>query len=127
VESFVEYHAPPQLTLRLDYTFTQATDDESHHELLRRPKHKGNFDAQWQATTSWLINLDVLWIGAWAVGTRDTFTTVTAPGYTTVNLATSYDLCTTWPSSLALIISSIATTKIRAAFFSHTRRPPGFE
>ena len=92
IESFIEYRALAELTLRLDYTFTEATDEDSHQELLRRPKHKGTVDARWQATAALLVNLDVLWIGTWADGTRDTFAPITAPGYTTVNLAATYDL-----------------------------------
>src|SRR4029077_6874467 len=61
IESFVSYRPITRLTLRADYTFTEATDDVRHQELLRRRKHKGDIDAAWQASDSWQMNLDVLW------------------------------------------------------------------
>ena len=92
VESFVEYRPAAQLTLRLDYTYTEATDEDTNQELLRRPKHKADFDAAWRPTDAWLFDVTVLWVGSWADGTRETFAPVQAPGYTTVNLAVSYQL-----------------------------------
>ena len=93
MESFIAYTPLKALTLRLDYTFTEASDDVLHQELLRRPKHKANFDTTWQATDAWQWNLDVLWVGTWVDGNRDfSIQRLDAPGYTTVNLATTYDL-----------------------------------
>ena len=92
VESFLEYRPAAQLTLRLDYTYTEATDEDTNQELLRRPKHKADFDASWRPTDAWLFDVTVLWVGSWADGTRETFAPVQAPGYTIVNLAFSYQL-----------------------------------
>jgi vitamin B12 transporter len=93
VESFVAYQPMKQLTLRLDYTYTEATDDVLHEELLRRPKHKGNLNATWQATHALLLNAGVLTVGKWVDGNRDfSVPRLDAPGYTTVNLAASFDL-----------------------------------
>jgi vitamin B12 transporter len=93
IESFIAYQPLTQLTLRLDYTFTEATDDVLNQELLRRPKHKGTFDASWQATRAWLVDLNVLCVGSWVDGNRDfSVARLEAPGYVTVNLATSYDI-----------------------------------
>jgi vitamin B12 transporter len=93
VESFVAYQPLKQLTLRLDYTYTEATDDVLHEELLRRPKHKGNLNATWQATHALLLNASVLTVSSWVDGNRDfSIPRLNAPGYTTVNLAASFDL-----------------------------------
>jgi len=92
VESFLEYRPAAQLTLRLDYTYTEATDEDTNQELLRRPKHKADFDVSWRPTDAWLFDVTVLWVGSWADGTRETFAPVQAPGYTIVNLALSYQL-----------------------------------
>jgi vitamin B12 transporter len=93
IESFVAYQPVKQLTLRLDYTYTEATDDVLHEELLRRPKHKGNLNATWQATHTLLLNASVLTVSAWVDGNRDfSIPRLEAPGYTTVNLAASFDL-----------------------------------
>jgi vitamin B12 transporter len=93
IESFIAYQPVSVLTLRVDYTYTQAEDDVAQQELLRRPKHRGTFIATWQATTAWQWSLDVLAVGNWVDVSRDGLTSgLEAPGYTTVNLATNYDL-----------------------------------
>jgi vitamin B12 transporter len=93
VESFIAYQPLRELTLRVDYTFTEAEDDVLHQELLRRPKHRGTFLATWQVTRAWQWNLDVLSVSNWVDISRDGFTSgLEAPGYTTANLATNYDV-----------------------------------
>ena len=93
IESFISWQALRQLTLRLDYTYTEATDEVANQELLRRPKHKGTLLAQWQATSAWQLSLDVLAVGSWVDGNRDfSIPRLDAPGYVTVNFATSYEL-----------------------------------
>jgi vitamin B12 transporter len=97
VESFVAYQPVRQLSLRLDYTYTQATDDVLHEELLRRPKHKGNLDATWRASDALLLNASVLTVSSWVDGNRDfSIPRLDAPGYTTVNLAASFDVSRQW-------------------------------
>jgi vitamin B12 transporter len=97
VEGFVAYQPVKQLTLRLDYTYTEATDDLLHQELLRRPKHKGNLNATWQATDALLLNASVLTVSSWVDGNRDfSIPRLDAPGYTTVNLAASLALSRQW-------------------------------
>jgi len=97
VESFVAYQPVRQLSLRLDYTYTQATDDVLHEELLRRPKHKGNLNATWRASDALLLNASVLTASGWVDGNRDfSIPRLDAPGYTTVNLAASFDVSRQW-------------------------------
>ena len=97
IESFLSWQPLTALTLRADYTFTEATDDVLNQELLRRPKHKGTLDANWQATHAWQLNANVLWVGTWVDGNRDfSIPRLDAPGYTTVNLASSYELSRTF-------------------------------
>jgi vitamin B12 transporter len=77
----------------VDYTFTEASDDILHQELVRRPKNKGTFNAEWHATDALLFDVKVLSVGTWVDGNRDfSIPRLDAPPYTTVNLATSYDL-----------------------------------
>jgi hypothetical protein len=93
VESFIPYQPWKTLTLRIDYTYTEATDDATQEELLRRPKNKGSFDAAWQITPVWLTTFDVLTVGTWVDGNRDfSVPRLDAPTYTTVDLATTYEL-----------------------------------
>jgi vitamin B12 transporter len=93
IESFVSYRPIQELTLGLDYTYTQATDEILHEELLRRPKHKASLNAQWKATSRLSLNAGVLSVSSWIDGNRDfSIPRLTAPGYTIVNLAAGYDL-----------------------------------
>jgi vitamin B12 transporter len=93
VESFVAYQPLRELVLRLDYTYTEATDDVMHQELLRRPKHKGTFNALWQPTAALTLDASVLAVSSWVDGNRDfSIPRLDAPAYTTVNVAATYDL-----------------------------------
>ncbi len=92
-ESFVSYRPVDALTVRADYTFTEANDDIAHQELLRRPKNKVSLNAAWQATSDLSLNATVLYVGSWIDGNRDfSIPRLNAPDYTTVNLAASYDI-----------------------------------
>ena len=93
VESFVAFKPVEAVSLRLDYTYTEAFDDILKQELLRRPRHKWTFEARWQATRKLSLDLSLLWVGSWIDGDRQfTIPRLTAPGYTTVDLAAGYDL-----------------------------------
>ena len=118
VESFIAYQPWKTLTLRIDYTYTEATDDATQEELLRRPKNKGSFDAAWQITPVWLTTFDVLTVGTWVDGNRDfSVPRLDAPTYTTVNLATTYELT----QRLALI------ARIDNLLDRHYQNPVGFQ
>jgi vitamin B12 transporter len=93
VESFIAYQALENLSVRLDYTYTQATDATLHEELLRRPKHKADVNMAWQASKRLNLNATLLGTGSWIDGNRDfTISRLTAPGYVTANLAGSFEL-----------------------------------
>ncbi|MFL6600075.1 MAG: TonB-dependent receptor plug domain-containing protein [Steroidobacteraceae bacterium] len=93
VESFVVYNPIKAVTLRADYTYTQAIDDGSDQELLRRPKHKASLNAAWQAGSALSLNATVLTVSSWIDGNRDfSVPRLRAPGYTIVNLAASFDI-----------------------------------
>jgi vitamin B12 transporter len=117
VESFVAYRALPNLSLRLDYTYTQATDEILHEELLRRPKHKADLNVGWQASGRLSLNTTVLATSSWIDGNRDfTIARLTAPGFVTVNLAGSFDLT----QHFAL------TARVDNLFNHHYEDPIGF-
>ena len=97
VESFIACQPARQLTLRLDYTYTEATDDVLQQELLRRPRHKGTLNADWQLTQALRLDLNVLAVSHWVDGNRDfSIPRLDAPGYTTVNLAAALDVTRTF-------------------------------
>ncbi|HXO16159.1 MAG TPA: TonB-dependent receptor, partial [Steroidobacteraceae bacterium] len=86
-------------------------------ELLRRPKHKGNLNATWQATDALLLNASVLTVSSWVDGNRDfSIPRLDAPGYTTVNLAASFAL------SRQLAVFG----RIENLFDRHYENPVGF-
>lgn len=93
VESFVAFQPIKTLSFRADYTFTQATDDVLHQELLRRPRHKVSVDANWQAIPGLALDATVLTVSSWVDGNRDfSIPRLDAPPYTVVNLSGGYDI-----------------------------------
>jgi vitamin B12 transporter len=93
VESFVAYQPLKTLTLRLDYTFTEAVDEILNQELLRRPKHKASVNIGWQATSRLSLHTTVLTVGDWADGNRNfSIPRLRAPGYTTADVAANFDI-----------------------------------
>ena len=97
VESFVTYQPIPTLTFRFDYTYTQATDETTQLELLRRPKNKESLNTNWQATDRLSLNATVLSVGSRVDTNRDgSIRRLDAAGYTTVDLAAAYDLSRHW-------------------------------
>jgi vitamin B12 transporter len=117
IESFASYQPLQSLSLRVDYTYLQATDEILHEELLRRPKHKGDLNAAWQATSRLRLNATLLSVSSWIDGNRDfSIPRLTAPGYTTVDCAASYDLTSHW----ALF------GRITNLFNRHYQNPDGF-
>ena len=92
-ENYITYHPWEPLTLRANYTYTMANDDDTHTELLRRPKHKVSFNAKWQATDALLFTATAVYTGKWVDINRDgTASGLFATPYTLVNLAGNYDL-----------------------------------
>jgi vitamin B12 transporter len=93
VESFAEYKPLEPLALRANYTFTIANDELLHQELLRRPRHKVSLDARWQVSEPALVWATLVYVSPWAdVNRAGTITGLRANGYTTINLAGTYDL-----------------------------------
>ena len=93
VEAFVSYSPIDAVKLRLDYTYTHATDDIAHQDLLRRPKNKLDFDARWQATDALSLDASLLYLSSWADGNRDfSVPYLDAPGYVTVDITANYDV-----------------------------------
>jgi vitamin B12 transporter len=91
VESFIALRPIDAVSLRLDYTYTEAEDDVLKQDLLRRPRDKWSFDARWQATRQLSLDLNLLSVSSWIDGNRQfTIPRLTAPGYTTVDLAAGY-------------------------------------
>jgi vitamin B12 transporter len=97
VESFVSVRPLPSVNVRLDYTYTQATDEILHQELLRRPKHKADLNLGWQASRRLNLNATLLGTSSWIDGNRDfSISRLTAPGFVTANVAASLEVREHW-------------------------------
>ena len=93
VEAFAAFAPVRSLALRADYTYTEAWNEDSGEELQRRPRHKLSAQADWRATPRLQISGMVIHLSSWIDSARDfTVTGLTAPGYTLVDVAASYDL-----------------------------------
>jgi vitamin B12 transporter len=117
VESFVAYGPLKTLSFRVDYTYTQATDDILHQELLRRPRHKISVDANWRPTSGVSLNATALTVSSWVDGNRDfSIPRLDAPSYTVVNLSGGYDI----NAKLAVF------ARVDNLFDRHYQNPTGF-
>jgi vitamin B12 transporter len=93
VESFVTVKPWDLLMLRGDFTYTLASDDISHQELLRRPKDKFSLNAHWQVSDAATLSATILYVGSWRdVNRSGSASGLNANGYTVVNLAGSYEI-----------------------------------
>jgi vitamin B12 transporter len=118
VESFIAYQPAKTLTLRLDYTFTQATDEIERLTLLRRPKNKESLMAVWQAMQRLQLSATLLSVSSWVDGNRDfSIPRLNASPYTTVDVAGNYSLTQNWA----------LTARITNLLNRHYQNPDGFD
>jgi vitamin B12 transporter len=97
VESFLAWKVLETLTLRGDYTYTDAVDAGTKLALLRRPRHKASLEADWQATDALSLDATLLYVGAQIDGNRDfSIPRLKMPDVTTLDLAASYRLTENW-------------------------------
>lgn len=93
-EAFVDIKATDRLRFHADYTRTDATDEIANTELLRRPKHKANFTAQYQASDALGLSASLVYVGPWMDFDRQGlwFPARDFQGYTVVNIAANYEV-----------------------------------
>lgn len=93
IESYLSWQPVQSLTLRADYTYTEAEDAGLRQELVRRPKNKVTGEARWQAMDALSLDATVLYVGSWVDGSRDfSVPRLNAHPYWTADLAGSYAL-----------------------------------
>ena len=92
VEAFVNVKVTDRIGLRADYTHTNASDEITRTELLRRPKHKASFTSTYQATDAVGLSATVIYVGPWRDFDRAGLLAAAEdqPGYTVVNIAANY-------------------------------------
>jgi vitamin B12 transporter len=95
VEAFVAADLTEDLRARIDYTYTEATDEDTGAWLLRRPRNKASFSLGWTPTEKLLLTGSVLFYGDSLDIDRSKFTNVILPSFTVVNVAADYKLTDT--------------------------------
>ncbi|WP_045836526.1 TonB-dependent siderophore receptor [Hyphomicrobium sp. 99] len=92
VEVFASADITDSLRVRADYTYTEATNEDTHTQLLRRPRNKASLQAGWIPYDPLLLTASLVYIGETADIDRSTYATITQPGFTLVNVAADYKL-----------------------------------
>jgi len=90
VETFASIVVNERLKLRADYTYTNAIDDRTGQQLLRRPRSKTSVSVSWTPVERLTLSTTALFVGEWADVDRATFLRITQPGFIVVNLAANY-------------------------------------
>jgi vitamin B12 transporter len=92
-EVFVMFSLAERFKVRGDYTYTDATDDSTGLELLRRPKHRASVNATWRLLDRLSFAATWLYVGSQVDGNRSfSITRLNTNPYWVVNVATEYDL-----------------------------------
>jgi vitamin B12 transporter len=96
VESFIAWKPLDTLSLRADYTYTDAIDASTKLELARRPRNRLSLTGDWQALPDLTLDATVLVTGPQADIGRESGISEKIGGYTVLNLAASYRLTDAW-------------------------------
>lgn len=93
VETFLALTVTERFKVRADYTYTDAVDDTTGLELLRRPKHKASLNLVWIPIDRLTISATALYVGSQVDGNRSfSIQRLETDPYFLVNLAADYDL-----------------------------------
>jgi vitamin B12 transporter len=93
VETFVTVTVTERFKVRADYTYTDAVDDTTGLELLRRPRHKASLNAIWIPFDRLTVSATALYVGSQVDGNRSfSIQRLDTDPYFLVNLAADYDL-----------------------------------
>ncbi|HME88081.1 MAG TPA: TonB-dependent receptor [Chthoniobacterales bacterium] len=91
-EVFVELSLADQFKFRGDYTYTDAIDDTTGLELIRRPKHRASINVNWHPIDRLSLSATLLYVGTWVDGNRSfSIPRLNADSYYLVNVAAEYD------------------------------------
>jgi vitamin B12 transporter len=92
-EVFASLSLTDRFKFRADYTYTDATDDATGLELLRRPKHRASFNAGWRPIDRLSLSATLLYVGSQVDGNRSfSIQRLNTDPYFVVNVAAEYDL-----------------------------------
>lgn len=117
VEVFASADVTDELRVRADYTYTEAKNEITNAELLRRPRNKASVSVGWTPLPPLLLSATVLYVGESQDGDRAFFSPYVLPSYTLVNIAADYKLNET----MSLF------GRVDNLFDRHYENPAGFE
>jgi vitamin B12 transporter len=93
VETFIAVALTDRIKARVDYTYTDAIDDTTGLELLRRPKHKASLNLSWLPIDRLSLSATLLYVGSQVDGNRSfSIQRLNTDPYFVVNVAADYDL-----------------------------------
>jgi vitamin B12 transporter len=92
-EVFVSLSLSDRFKVRGDYTYTDAIDDTTGLELLRRPRNRASINVNWHPIDRLSLSATLLYVGSQVDGNRSfTITRLNTEPYWVVNAATEYDV-----------------------------------
>ena len=95
-EIFVRAQPLESLAVKLDYTYTDAEDDDSGERLLRRPKHKLDLDVEFRPLSRASINLAVNYVSDYKDISRESSGIIDGDDYVVLEIAADYQLNKQW-------------------------------
>ncbi len=96
VEAFIHTRPFESLAVRFDYTWTDAEDDDTGDQLLRRPKHKLDVDVEYRPTARASVSLALNYVSDYKDISRETSGIVHGDDYAVLDLAAEYDVSKQW-------------------------------
>jgi vitamin B12 transporter len=96
VETFIAWKPLDTLSLRADYTYTDAIDASTKLALARRPRNRLSLTGDWQALPELSLDATLMVTGPQADIGRESGIREKIGGYTVLNVAASYRLTETW-------------------------------
>ncbi len=95
-ESYLAFSMGQRVSVRVDHTYTSAENKDTGEELLRRPSHKLAARFEVRPIEQATVSLGVVYTGHRKDIDALTFQRKSLPGYTVVNLSTTYRLGKRW-------------------------------
>jgi vitamin B12 transporter len=93
MEVFASLSLAERFKFRADYTYTNAIDDTTGLELLRRPKHRASLNAGWRLIDRLSLSATLIFVGSQVDGNRSfSVPRLNTDPYFVVNVASEYDL-----------------------------------
>ena len=96
VETFLAWKPLDSLSLRADYTYTDAINAATKLALARRPRNRLSLTGDWQALPDLDLDATLIVTGPQSDIGRESGITEKLGGYTVLNLAASYRLTESW-------------------------------